>query len=223
MTLQKLSTVRRISEEVFKTLRDTILEGELNPGQELKQDVLAEELGVSRMPVREALRELARTGLVDTPPHKVARVSAYSLEDIKEVYTIRGLLEVFATKLAVGNLTKHQLDRLGRLLEQMKLYEKQGHFKKLPKINETFHKIIYETSNNMLLCEMIESLWKKFPKNTFWIIPGRAKRSIKEHSEILDALKKGQAEFAAQLISDHIGTSRENLISYLIPKKMQQT
>lgn len=223
MTLQKLSTVDRISEQVFKTLRDTILEGELNPGQELKQDVLAEELGVSRMPVREALRELAMTGLVHTPPHKVARVSAYSPKDIKEVYAIRGLLEVFATKLAAGNLTKCQLDKLGRLLEQMNLYEKKGHFKKLPKINEAFHKIIYETSNNMLLCEVIESLWKKFPKNTFWIIPGRAQRSIKEHSEILDALKKGQAEFAAQLISDHIRTSKENLISYLIAKEMQQT
>ena len=128
---------------------------------------------------------------------------------------IRSALEGLATKMGVPNLTDEDVAALETLLGQMEESWHQMNLRRLRRSNYQFHSLIYEKSGSRRLCDMIVSLWPQFATDLLWMIPGRAERSIEQHHAVLDAIKEGNVEAAADLMSDHILTAGASITRFL--------
>ncbi len=210
-----LARTRTKKDRVVESIREAVLSGELQPGDRLEQDKLAERFSVSQTPVREALRQLEAEGIVDYNPHRGVRVAEVNLRDVREIYLIRGTLEALATRLAVPYLNSAQITRLRSLLDQMDEAIAQGQLQKLRKLNYEFHMIIYRAPDMPQLLHIIRSLWTKFPWDTLNVIPGRAQMSVLEHRKLVQAIEDGNARLAAQLMQEHIEHGADTLAEYL--------
>ncbi len=209
------SSNRTKKDQVVEGIREAVLSGELQPGEKLEQDKLAQRYSVSPTPVREALRQLEAEGILDYNPHRGVRVAEVNLRDVREIYLIRGTLEALATRMAVPYLHSAHLQRLEALLDQMEEVIAQGHLKKLRKLNYEFHMIIYRAPDLPQLLYIIRNLWTKFPWDTLNVIPGRALMSVQEHRKLIAAIKEGNARLAAQLMQEHIENGAATLTEYL--------
>ena len=192
----------RVTEKVYGLIKDAILQNKLKPGQKLNQDELADTLEVSRTPVREALLKLEKEQLVENLPYKGAQVSGFSLREIEECHEIRAVLEGYAAKIATKNISKGELDKLEKSVEEMRIH--RGNLKKVISLNEEFHKVICKASGNTRLHYIVEDMLEYFPRNISWNLPGRVERSIKEHEEIFEAVRKGEGGLAEKLMTKHL-------------------
>ncbi|MFN8457759.1 MAG: GntR family transcriptional regulator [Anaerolineae bacterium] len=200
---------------IVEILREAILSGELEPGERLLQEELAQRFKVSPTPIREAIRQLVAEGILDHSPHKGVQVAEVKLEDAREIYLIRSVLEALATRLAVPHLNSADVQRLHAWQEQMETQIEQGQLAALRKLNYEFHMLIYEVTGLTQLQQLIRSLWTKFPWDTLQILPGRASASAQEHHQIIQAIEDGNAELAGQRMQKHIESGAAALIDYL--------
>lgn len=177
--------------QVFQTIRDDILKGKYEENDELREATLGKELGVSRTPVREALRQLELEGLVNIIPNKGAYVTGISDKDVHDIYMIRSMLEGLCVRWATEHITQEQLTELdGR-----------------------FHQILYEASQSRILDHVLSDFHKyvQLARRTSVKTEERAIKSIGEHNEILNAIKAKDAEKAGNLATLHIMHVMENL------------
>jgi len=202
-------------ERAIRFLREAILRGDYIPGQRLHQRELTERLDMSPTPIREALRLLEAQGFLERVPYKGVYVKEVSPDESEEISVIRSALEGLATKMAVPKLTDEDIVALEALLEQMEESWHQMNLRRLRRSNYQFHALIYEKSGSRRLCDMIVSLWPQFATDLLWMIPGRAERSIQQHHAVLDTIRDGDAEAAADLMSDHILTAGESITRFL--------
>lgn len=207
------------TEWVVQALREAILSGEIRPGERLRQEEVAQQLGTSPTPVREAFRQLEVEGLVVHLPHKGVRVTELSVEDIQEVYLIRSTLESLAARLAVTRSTPDALDKLAEKLESLQrsmedCLRAKKH-KELTRLHDDFHMAVYEAANSQRLCQIITTLRTLFPRNTLWTIPQRDKRSMEEHRQILQAIRDKDADQTGRLTSKHVEGAMHSLVNYL--------
>ncbi len=202
-------------ERAIRFLREAILRGDYVPGQRLRQKELTEQLDMSPTPIREALRVLEAQGFLKRVPYTGVHVAEVSPEESEEISVIRSVLEGLATKMAVPNLTAEDIADLEALVEQMETSWRQVNLGRLRRSNYRFHSLIYEKSCSRRLCDIIVSLWPRFATDLLWMIPGRAERSIRQHHAILDAIREGDAQAAADLMSDHILTAGESITRFL--------
>lgn len=209
---------RTKKEVIVEILREAILSGELQPGDRLLQDELAERLNVSATPVREALRQLEAEGILTHSPHKGVRVADVKLEDTRETYLIRSALEALATRLATPNLDEAAIERLQDLQVQMEARIQNDELLELRKLNQEFHMIIYQAARMPRLLKMIRNLWTQFPWDTLYVLPGRAQESAAEHQKIIDTIVNGDAEQAATRMQEHIEHGVIALADYLTNK-----
>lgn len=200
---------------VVEIIREAILSGELEPGERLLQDELAERLNVSPTPIREALRQLEAEGILDHSPHKGVRVAEVKLEDVQEIYLIRGVLEALATRLAVPHLDSSGIQRLQALQAQIETQVEKGQLRELRKPNYEFHMLIYKAAGMPQLYRIITNLWTKFPWDTLHVLPGRALASAAEHRRLIQAIEEGDAELAGQRMREHIEHGAVALTDYL--------
>ncbi len=205
---------KTVKEKVFEYLREAILKGKLPSGQQIRQDDIALQLGVSRVPVREALMQLEAIGLVKFSPYKGAVVSTLSPEDAREIFEIRSLLEAEALVLAFPNLSHEALDRAWQLVEEAG--EEEDPLKWSEK-NWNFHSFLYQFSERPRLIALIRSLHDN-------VAPYRALylRSLDSHCEstaahrrIVQSLRAGRIEDAARLLKEHLALAEMNIIRYL--------
>ena len=205
---------KTVKEKVFEYLREVILNGKIPSGQQIRQDEIALQLGVSRVPVREALMQLEAVGLVTFYPYKGAVVSSLSPEDAKEIFEIRSLLETEALLLAFPNLSTEALDRAEQLVEEAG--EEQDSLKWSEK-NWIFHSFLYQYSERPRLISLIRSLHDN-------VAPYRALylRTLDSHCEstaahkgIVEKLREGEIEEAAGLLKEHLVVARQNITRYL--------
>ena len=192
---------------IVRTLRDDILNGVLAPGLQIRQEALAEQFGVSRVPVREALKQLEAEGLVKTELHKGAFVSTRSLEEIEEMLDIRIALEVRALKLAVPKLTREILDKAASILGT---YDRSDSPQEWRDLNLAFHLTLYAASGRPLLVKMIEDVAlinSHFMRTYISATVGRDDAQ-REHHEILDACARGSVARSLQLLEQHIEHTR---------------
>ena len=147
--------VPTIQESIADRLRNLILSRHFRPGERLVQSELAEQLGVSRTPIREALYELASDGLVVLSPHKGASVADFSLEDLKDIYSIRIPLEGYGAYLATQNITPQGLARLEALVEQMEDLFQRGDRWRLLEVNREFYATFYGAAGRKRLYDLI--------------------------------------------------------------------
>ena len=200
---------------VFQTLRHAILKGELQPGERLMEIKLAERLGVSRTPIREAIRKLELEGLVVMIPRKGAAVANITEKDTKDVLEVRRTLEMFAVEVACDRITPEQLVQLK---EAAKAFEASNGSMDLIRIAETdmhFHEIIYEATHNERLVQMLNNLRENMYRYRIEYLkdPNYYNSLVAEHQEILDAVENGDKERARVCMRDHIDNQQLAVIS----------
>jgi DNA-binding GntR family transcriptional regulator len=200
-------------QRVHERLREQILSGELEPGTELAEVALSEQLGVSRGPVREALGRLASEGLVTVRPRRGAVVRSLSAEEFLELYQVREALEGMAVRLAVPRLDKEDFEELQRLNETMARHAERDEVARFFEANVAFHGRLLQASGNVKLQELYRQLVGQLGRYRLrsLTLRGSLQRSVAEHAAILRAAKRGDAERAADLMSEHIRVPQRSL------------
>jgi len=204
-----------LSERVYKSLKKSMLNGDLKPGQKLSQDWLAKQMKVSRMPIREAIERLKMEGLVESIPYKESRVVKFSHKDIEEMYSVRAILEAYSARLATSKIKEKDLKVLKMISKEMQEVLDKKKYKQLPILNKKFHLTIYNRSGNRRLYKTIKDLWDGFPKDYFWNFPERAKYSIIEHEKIIRAIDSRDEKLMEQTMVQHIENTKGRLIKII--------
>jgi DNA-binding GntR family transcriptional regulator len=188
-------------ERIAGFIEKLIIEGTLKPRERLIETNLSQALGVSRPPVREALRALEREELVTFSHRRGVTVTEITEKDVQDVYLIRSTLESLAVKLAAKNLTKENLIKLEALNAQMSKASQRRDVNAYFQLNQEFHEIILEAANNQKLSKILKNLGKQTLRLRFFTLslPGRIKKSQENHCRLLDALKAQDAEAAGRL------------------------
>ena len=207
--------IETIPTKVCRVIREAILNGELQPGQRLVQDELANSIGVSRMPIREAFKQLESEGLIIIEPHKGASVKTFSIEEVEEIYYLRSIFEKEAVKDSVDNMSGSVISRLEELVEKM---EKTSNIEEFVKINIQFHSELMSCCRMNKLKSFIENLWSGFPQHTPYMLPDQIGISNSEHREILKAVKENNSIKASELVSEHISRVGRGLIPIINSK-----
>ncbi|MGG0717162.1 GntR family transcriptional regulator [Robertmurraya massiliosenegalensis] len=208
---------------VTTKLREVILKGEFEDGERLVQEEWADKLGVSRMPIREALKQLEVEGLVRIEPRRGAIVTPISAEDIEEIYQLRALLEGEAVEKSLPNLSKEHIEDLENIYEQMKNIEvNEQSVAEFMRLNENFHKILYEGCTWRRIHGLIETLWKGIPPYTPSLLTNHLDESHKEHRLMLEYVKQNEAEKLKEVVQKHILRTRDNLLKYVVKSKKQE-
>ena len=217
------STHRQLRSVVAERMRTAILEGVYKPGEWLRQERLAQELGVSQMPVREALKELATEGLIEHVPYRGARVIAFSVDDILDLYHHRAFLEGRAAAAAAENITPEELEELKTLRDRMEENNAPGAVSKYRELNRRFHQLIFTSSRREYLIRTLSQMWEAFP--TMLIanfaataaqpLPERDNPDTAEHRAIVAALETRNAPAAEQAMKNHILTTGNQLVTFL--------
>ena len=201
---------------VFQKIREDILTGVYKEHDELREVSIGEELGVSRTPVREALRQLELEGLVTIVPNKGAYVTGITPQDVHDIYKIRSLLEGLCARWATEHITGRQIEELEEiiLLSEFHLRKKSAEqAEQVSELDGKFHKVLYEASNSRIL-EHVLSDFHKYVQMARMMSVGakdRAERSIEEHMDILTAIKDKDPDKAEWLANQHIMKVMENL------------
>jgi DNA-binding GntR family transcriptional regulator len=196
--------------KIYKILRDAIMKGQLQPGDRLVQNDIAQSLGVSRMPVREAVKQLASEGYVLFEPHKGAIVKKFSVMELEEIYLLRAKLEPLAVIESLNNTDHLQLiHKLEQLNNEMKKCEEIDEYVQL---NIEFHHLLIKDCPLEKLNSIIENLWNGFPQQTPHLLEKQVSTSIEEHEQIINALKSKNIERTSQLVEAHITRAGKDVI-----------
>ncbi len=191
---------------VFNTLREAILKGELKPGERLMEIQLAEKLGVSRTPIREAIRKLELEGLVIMIPRKGAEVAKISEKSLRNVLEVRCSLEELAAELACQRMSDEQFDEMEEAEETFKESVARGDIIEIAENDEHFHDLMYEGTDNDRLVSILNNLREQMYRYRLEYIKDEGKRQvlIAEHEAILKALKGRKVDEAKEAVRTHI-------------------
>jgi DNA-binding GntR family transcriptional regulator len=197
---------RKVTDWVYEEVRQAIIELRLQPGEPLREATMAEQLGVSKTPVREALARLEQEGLVETTSFKGAVVSGYSPRDLKEIYELRELLEGAAVRAAATTASDETLARLAGLVTESRELRAEDDLEGLAALLGAFDLVIYEQVANERIRALIENLKAHLARigRLTEEIPGRVKASVEEHATIVDAIAARDADAAERAMRAHI-------------------
>lgn len=211
----QLDSYQPLREVVCETLRDAIRKGVLKPGERLMEIQLAEELGVSRTPVREAIRKLELEGYVIMMPRRGTYVANLSIRDVNEVFEIRTSLDSLASGLAAERITDEELERLQRLLVAIGGYIEANDMEKIVETDTEFHDLLYQASRNSRLVGIIFNLREQLTRfrSTSMSFPGRLKATLEEHRRIVEAIAQGDVQEAQAAAEYHMEKSEQTLLS----------
>ena len=199
--------------KVFQQLKNSILAGEFENGAELREIALAKKLGVSRTPVREALRQLEQEGLVEIYPNRGAYVKGITYKDVEDIFRIRARLEGLCAEMAVSSITHEQLDKLDEIILLSKFYEEKKDMEHLLKMDSQFHEVLFESCGSKMLEHQLKDYHQYVQKARLRSLKRqeRAKKSTQEHEEILLAIKDKDAKRADELATRHILNAIANI------------
>lgn len=198
---------------VFQSIRDDILKGKYSEGEELREATLGKELGVSRTPVREALRQLELEGLIEIIPNKGAYVVGISQKDVHDIYVIRSMLEGLCARWAAEHITQEQIEELEEIIMLSEFHSQKGHIRQVTELDSQFHEVLYSACESRILEHVLSDFHKyvQMTRNKSVKEHDRAKRSIEEHRMMLEAIRDQDAGRAESLANDHILHVMENL------------
>ena len=202
---------------VFNTLRQAILKGELKPGERLMEIQLAKKLGVSRTPVREAIRKLELEGLVLMIPRKGAEVAEITAQDLEDVLEVRGALEELAVKDACEHITDEQLVELQKAAEEFKRCLREEDIIACVHADIRFHEIIYGATNNRRLLQILNNLREQMYRYRMEYLKDKDMHQtlLDEHEAIRMALKSHDKEKAGEAIRIHIENQKDSIMNSL--------
>ena len=204
-----------LRDAVFETLREAILKGVLSPGQHLMEMQLAYQLGVSRTPVREAIRMLELEGLVNMIPRKGARVAAISEKSLCDVLEVRRALEELSVRLACTRMERDDLEKLDSINQQFIRACQGDDVVQIARIDESFHAVIYEAADNAKLLQLLNQMQNQMYRYRIEYIKLKERRQIlvEEHKKIIHSLARRDADAAAEAINTHIAHQEQYVMS----------
>ncbi len=217
-----IDSYKPLRDVVVESIRQAIISGQFPPGMRLMELQLAEEMGVSRTPVREAIRKMELEGLVVMIPRRGAYVADISIKDINEVYEVRTALDVLSAGLAAERIDKSEIQEMRELLaEEAALVEARDY----PKIidNDTaFHDVIYRASGNTRCMNIISNLREQITaiRGRSMPYPGRVEIMLKEHRAIFDAIAAGKVEKAQEAVRTHMENAEQTLLKVIKEQKV---
>ncbi|GIW34383.1 GntR family transcriptional regulator [Meiothermus sp.] len=204
-----------VREAAYAHLRGAILAGSLLPGTRISEPGLAQELGISRTPVREALQRLSQEGLVELLPNKGARVRVLSASEVREVYDVRALLEGEAAALAARNATQAELDGLERLLQALDALPKDDYNQQM-QVDFDFHTALVEAAHNKTLARIYADLRSSLTLiRSFQRTLSQHPKTRQQHQAILSALKAHNPQQAAEAARAHVYNFRDLVMQSL--------
>ncbi len=217
----KLDSYQPLREVVCETLRNAIVAGTLKPGERLMEIQVAEELGVSRTPVREAIRKLELEGFVVMIPRRGTYVSDLSIKDVNEVYEVRTALDVLAAGLAVERITEEELEEMERLLVVFGECIEANDLDKIVEADSKFHDILYKATRNERLIGIVNNLREQLTRfrSLSMSYPGRLKDMLEEHTRLVEALGQRNASVARKLANDHMANAEQTLLKTMLERR----
>ena len=221
LTKLNLDNYKPLRDVVFENLRNAILEGRLKSGQRLMEVQLAEQLGVSRTPIREAIRKLELEGLVIMLPRKGAYVADMSFKDLIDVLEVRASLEGLAASLASERRRDEDIAGLERLAKEFEECIKNGDVDGVLRKDVEFHEYIFSLANNKKLSHLINSLWEQVHRfRVMYVSDYEASLSlVEEHYRIVESIKKGQCELAQKYATEHIELAEQFFMENAVNSK----
>ena len=191
---------------VFNTLRQAILRGELKPGERLMEIQLANKLGVSRTPIREAIRKLELEGLVLMIPKKGAEVAEITEKNLRDVLEVRKALEELAVKLACDRMTDEQMDKLKKAAKEFEEVLKTEDVTQAAETDVKFHDVIFMATDNQRLIQLLNNFREQMYRYRVEYLknPEVFGQLLKEHEEIICHIRKGEKEKAVKIVCEHI-------------------
>lgn len=211
-----------LTSAVAEKIRDQIIRGEIQEGAQLRQDAIANQFRVSRIPVREALRQLDAEGLIAIVPNRGAIVPALSPEDIEELFTIRALLEPEVLKLSIPRLTEDDFSEATAVLGQyVNELRRDDHVSSWGRLNWQFHSILYSRANQprfMAIIRNVNNSGERYTRLQLYLTHGM-KRANEEHHQLLELCHQRDVRGACQLLRQHIRHAGESLRKALEQKR----
>lgn len=210
-----------LRDAVFETLREAILKGVLAPGQHLMEMQLANQLGVSRTPVREAIRMLELEGLVNMIPRKGARVAAISEKSLSDVLEVRRAMEELSVRLACKRMEHKDMEKLDQINQQFIRACQTDDVVQIARIDESFHGVIYEAADNAKLLQLLSQMQNQMYRYRIEYIKMKERRQIlvEEHKKIIYALARRNSEEAAEATRIHISHQEQYVMSDIQSKR----
>ena len=212
--LFEINDYELLSKKVYYILKARIIKGDFAQGIKLFEGKIAKQLGVSRTPVREALRELGAEGFVTISPNQGVVVSNLSVKEIQKVLQIRGVLEGLATRLVAKLINGEEIKELEKYLKKMECYTNKDDVLAFSKMDAEFHELILNICGNNRLIQILKNLSDKTHRYRIrsLSVPGRLKYSLEEHREIVEALKRKDSEQADRLSQKHVENVLKNIL-----------
>lgn len=206
---------------VFNNLRQAILRGELKPGERLMEIQLANKLGVSRTPVREAIRKLELEGLVLMIPRKGAEVADISEKSLKDVLEVREALEELAARLACDKITKEGINRLKEAAQDFRSALKSNDITQMAEADVRFHDVICNATENQKLGQLLNNLREQMYRYRIEYLKDQQvyEKLLSEHEEIIRHIEKGEKDEAARVVSRHIVNQAQAVTDVIRTKK----
>lgn len=200
--------------QVFLEIEKAILDGNLVPGDSLNELKLSQQLGVSRTPIREALRQLDLEGLVKTIPNKGAIVVGVSQKDIEDIYNLRIILEGLAAKSAAENIAEKELEQLENVVELQEFYSAKKDYLQVWLLDTKFHEIIFSVCNNRILNHTLLNFHHYIQKarELSFETSGRSTAATSEHRKIFEAIKNHDGASAEVLAAQHVQFAKDNFL-----------
>ncbi|MDF1605818.1 GntR family transcriptional regulator [Nocardioides sp. YIM 152315] len=204
-----------LQERAYQTLRSAILEGHLAVGERIYESKIAEQLGISRNPVRESVRRLQQDGLLDVRPRGGIFVASISIEEADDIYRVRGALEALAARLAAERITPDELEHLHTLVHE----DEHDHVEGGAAVTEAdqFHRAVHQYAHSTQLLEPLELLYGRILhyRNVTLALPGRANVAEAGHFEIYQAIARRDGARAELVMREHIEGARISLMRHL--------
>lgn len=210
----KMDEYLPLRDVVFNTLRRAILRGELKPGERLMEIQLANKLGVSRTPIREAIRKLELEGLVLMIPRKGAEVAEITEKNLRDVLEVRCALEELAVRLACVRISEEQIERLRTTAEHFKDILDSDDITQIAQADEVFHDVIFEATENNRLVQILNNLREQMYRYRIEYLKKEEchPQLLEEHRLIIEAIERGDSEQACEVTERHIKNQADTVV-----------
>ena len=207
-------------ELVYQKLRENILNGHYKHGDELRETAVGKEIGVSRTPVREALRQLELEGLVTIIPNRGAYVNMITAKDVQDIYVIRSMLEGLCARWATQSITAEQLDSMEETLCLSEYHTSKKNYEKLYELDSLFHEQLYEAGGSRILNHILSDFhdYVKMVRKATISTSSRSVTSTEEHRAIFEAIKEKDPDKAEALAKEHVKHTIESIQAYGLEK-----
>jgi DNA-binding GntR family transcriptional regulator len=218
----KVSKRKSLREEVYESLKKSILHGKLKGGQRLIEETLADQIGISRTPVREAFHKLERDDLVTKLPKGGFAVREFTKEDVDEIFGIRSALESYAAYLATLRISPEKISQLEKKVKESEDALEKEDDEKLIQLNTEFHDLIYKSCKSKKLFEMINNFRDYFYRYRSLLL--RTERgmnySIDDHRRMLEAMKKKNPRLVERLVRNHLTRGKEIILKEVSERRI---